>query len=253
MAKILIPGGGSGGIDPDELTATAGDVLAGKTAGVNGLDDPVTGTLSLTGNAISAHVLSGYTFYNTNPKTRQTGTMPEKAGTAWQSPRSIVYNGAELSLFTNNGHYADSNYLYANNAQLASSLGIEAWKVRKGVTIAGVAGACLQWCSYDVTSGANADGGFTLTNGASTGHGAFVVNNIGFTPIAATWFATNDWHINGCAHVGLAAHSYNGQGLSETYFVNSNNSGVNLTQAQCRLPLPDYSRTYIWHIYGYYI
>lgn len=55
MAKISIPGGGVGGLDPDELTAVAADVRKGKIAGVNGSDDPVTGTLDIP----AANILAG--------------------------------------------------------------------------------------------------------------------------------------------------------------------------------------------------
>lgn len=63
------------GIDPSVLTATAGDVVAGAIAGVKDNYNPVTGTLTLTGNAQSNHVLSGETYYTTNPKVKLTGTM----------------------------------------------------------------------------------------------------------------------------------------------------------------------------------
>lgn len=67
--------GGGGGLDTDNLTATTADVLKGKTAGVKGNDEPVTGTLELTGNAADSTVLSGKTYYNTDVKTKRTGTM----------------------------------------------------------------------------------------------------------------------------------------------------------------------------------
>ena len=54
MAKISIPGGGAGGLDPDELTAVEADVRKGKIAGVNGSDDPVTGTLDIPAASILA-------------------------------------------------------------------------------------------------------------------------------------------------------------------------------------------------------
>lgn len=48
MGMIIAPtGGGAGGVDPDELTATANDVLKGKIAGVKGSDEPVTGTMEV--------------------------------------------------------------------------------------------------------------------------------------------------------------------------------------------------------------
>ena len=45
MGQCIIIGGGSGGIDPDELTVQPGEVLAGKLAGVQGQDEPVAGTM----------------------------------------------------------------------------------------------------------------------------------------------------------------------------------------------------------------
>lgn len=71
-----MPGGG-GGIDLDVVTALAGDVLKGKViVGSNG--DPVTGTLALTGDAAAGNVLAGKTFYDTDAKTKRTGTMPNQ-------------------------------------------------------------------------------------------------------------------------------------------------------------------------------
>ena len=57
-----------------EGTATVSDILSPKTAWVDG--QKLTGTLELTGNAYPEHVVSGKTFYNTNAKSKQTGTMP---------------------------------------------------------------------------------------------------------------------------------------------------------------------------------
>lgn len=78
MGKYLILKAGGGGIDPDDLTANVDDVVKGKIAGVAGQDDPVTGTLELTGTAAAGEVLSGKTYYTTNPKTKQTGTMANR-------------------------------------------------------------------------------------------------------------------------------------------------------------------------------
>lgn len=76
MAHIPINFGGGSGSGSDDCTAAAGDVIKGKTAIVNGSDDdPVNGTLELTGNAQAPHVLAGETFYTTNPKSKLTGTM----------------------------------------------------------------------------------------------------------------------------------------------------------------------------------
>lgn len=45
MGKCLLTKNGNNGIDPDTLTATPSDVLAGKIAGVSGSDEPTTGTM----------------------------------------------------------------------------------------------------------------------------------------------------------------------------------------------------------------
>lgn len=69
-------GGGGGGGSSDDCTATANDVLKGKTAVYNGSDDePQEGTLELTGDAADGYVYSGKTYYNTDARTKRTGTM----------------------------------------------------------------------------------------------------------------------------------------------------------------------------------
>lgn len=57
-----------------EGSAVAGDVLAGKTFS-NDNDTAISGTLALSGNATIAQVLASSTFYNTDAKTKLTGTM----------------------------------------------------------------------------------------------------------------------------------------------------------------------------------
>lgn len=84
---IWLPGGG--GTDLDVVTASAGDVLAGKViVGPDG--EPLTGTLSLSGNASDGQVLSGQTYYNTDAKTKRTGTMPNKEAVN----QSLAINGS---------------------------------------------------------------------------------------------------------------------------------------------------------------
>ena len=56
-----------------EGTAEAADIIKDKTAWVNG--DKLTGLLSLDGTATSDKVISGYTFYSTNPKQKITGSL----------------------------------------------------------------------------------------------------------------------------------------------------------------------------------
>lgn len=74
MGKIWMPGGG-GGADLDVITVTdSSDVLAGKVI-VDRDGNPLTGTLELTGDASDSQVLAGKTYYNTNAKSKRTGSM----------------------------------------------------------------------------------------------------------------------------------------------------------------------------------
>ena len=62
------------GLDAEtQGTAADDDILAGKTAWVNGIK--VTGTLALSGNASPDDVPAGYTFYNTDAKQIRVGTL----------------------------------------------------------------------------------------------------------------------------------------------------------------------------------
>lgn len=75
MAKGLVQGGG-GSIGSDDLTARAGDVLAGATYMGSDTDDDIgTGTLAINGNAATDDVVAGKTFYNTDVKGKRTGTL----------------------------------------------------------------------------------------------------------------------------------------------------------------------------------
>lgn len=92
MGKIWMPGGG-GGIDLDVITAAAGDVLKGKVI-VDKDGNPLTGTLELTGNAGPGDVLAGKGFYNTDPKSKRTGTMVDRKN--WSS--SDLAAGASVTI-----------------------------------------------------------------------------------------------------------------------------------------------------------
>lgn len=116
-----------GGIDPDVLTASAGDVLKGKTAGVNGSDEPATGTLELTGNSGAGDVLTGKTFYTTNPKTKQTGTMANR-GTVNQALNA----GGSYTIPA--GYHNGSGRVTANSLSSQTSGTATAAYIRSGYT-----------------------------------------------------------------------------------------------------------------------
>lgn len=85
--------------DQTRATAEVGDILEGKTAWVNG--SKITGDLVLTGTATANDVLPGKTFYNTNAKSLVTGNMPViepphvtlSAGSEYQIPTG--FHGTE--------------------------------------------------------------------------------------------------------------------------------------------------------------
>lgn len=117
--------------------ATEGDVLKGKTIGTDaGLK---TGTLELTGNVTAGDVLSGKTFYNTNAKTKQTGTMPNRAGQGFdQQTWKKGVGGASpeyIQVFPKQAGYYDTNsFLQIMSPALQPAL------IKKGANIFDVIG-----------------------------------------------------------------------------------------------------------------
>ncbi|MBE5987992.1 MAG: hypothetical protein E7250_09710 [Paenibacillaceae bacterium] len=76
MGKVIIAGGGGSGAGSDECTATRAELLKGYTAVTGDSDDEaVEGILEFTGDAADSQVLTGKTYYNTNPKNKRTGSM----------------------------------------------------------------------------------------------------------------------------------------------------------------------------------
>lgn len=81
MSQILFSGGDGNGVYSEDCTATANDILKGKTALFNGSDDEVVeGTLELTGTAVDNQVLAGKTYYSTDAHTKRTGTIQSQPG-----------------------------------------------------------------------------------------------------------------------------------------------------------------------------
>jgi hypothetical protein len=79
MGKVIIAGGGGSGSGSDECTATREEILKGYSAITkDSSDEAVEGMLELTGDAVDSQVLAGKGYYNTNPKVKRTGTMPNQ-------------------------------------------------------------------------------------------------------------------------------------------------------------------------------
>lgn len=121
MGKLWIPGGGSGaGSGSDECTASKSEVLKGYSAVTSDSDDePVQGTLELTADASDGQVLTGKTYYNTDPKKKRTGSM------ANQGAVSVKLNAGEgytiPSGFHNGGGKVETNGLASQTPGNATS------------------------------------------------------------------------------------------------------------------------------------
>lgn len=147
MGKVYTkPGGGSS--DLSFVTAAAGDIVSGKV-GANADGEPVNGSLSLSGNAATSDVASGKTFYTTNPKSKQTGTLVDRgqyqmAG-GWGSGGSgsdayFAMNAIPEGIYRSNGaNWAPE--IRMKQTDLRKAIGYtDASKVWNGVTIAGLKG-----------------------------------------------------------------------------------------------------------------
>lgn len=87
-ANFILQGEGASG------DAVASDLLLGKKATTDA--GKITGTLTLTGDAAVGNVLSGKTFYNTDAKTKLTGTGAFKkyaSGTGTASSNTLTITG----------------------------------------------------------------------------------------------------------------------------------------------------------------
>ncbi|GAB6086499.1 hypothetical protein [Alkaliphilus crotonatoxidans] len=118
-------------------TATSAEVMEGYTLGTKkGL---VTGELALTGDAAAANVLSGKTFYTTNPKSKLIGTMAN---------RGAVTN----TITTQGGQYIiPQGYHNGSGKVMASFPNLIPGNVRQGVNIGGVVGTLQE--GYKMATG----------------------------------------------------------------------------------------------------
>ena len=117
--QLLGEGGEYGNVTPD-------DVIKGVTFGTE--EGLKTGTLELTGNATASQVLTGRTFYTTNPKSKQTGTMPNRGAVT----NTITTQGGSYTIPA--GYHNGSGKVTANFANLVPE------NIKQGVNIGGVVG-----------------------------------------------------------------------------------------------------------------
>lgn len=238
MGRILISGGG--GVDLDVITAAADDILSGKVI-VDQNGDPLTGVLTLSGNAGAGDVLTGKTFYNTNAKSKITGTMQTMSGgtyTPKSSQQTISCNGKKMTsdvIIKGDGNLTANNILY-------------------GKSIFGVSGNVRKY-AYKGAATVNSSSSklsFKESGGSTYSLYYCQVNNIGFTPILAVFF--------GSGYMTIASNdgSVNVEGPSGAtgagYYSKSANSNMSFTSSKILVPTayPSASNPHWYMIAGYY-
>ena len=226
---ICLPGGG--GADLDVVTADAGDVLAGKViVGPDG--EPLTGTLALSGNASDGQVLSGQTYYNTDAKTKRTGTMPNR-GAVNQSlaingsytipagyhngsgkvTQDIPTKGAQTyTPGTTNQTIAANQYLTGPQT-IKGDPNLKAENIKKGVSIMGITGSyegAIPEKYYIWTGGAWGIQGPSMTltwadtSGGKIPYSAYAAGGSGPSINRYYNYRDNNYTAGGCAKINTA-------------------------------------------------
>lgn len=119
---------GAGELDLGVISAGSGDVLASKVI-VDKDGNPITGTLTLTGNASDGQVLAGSTYYSTDPKTKRTGTMLSMGA-------QTINPTASQQTVSSSGKYMTGNVVVNGVSNLTSE------NIKKDAVVGGVTGAC---------------------------------------------------------------------------------------------------------------
>lgn len=118
-----------GGINTSEATnpITAGDVLSPKVGFVN--NQKIIGTLALTGTATATQVLNGASFYNTDAKVKEAGTMVNNGSVGTQN---LTTEGQEYTIAQ--GYHNGLGKVKAVITGLIASV------IKAGVTVGGIVG-----------------------------------------------------------------------------------------------------------------
>jgi len=141
-----------------EGDAVAGDVIKDKTFS-NDEDTGITGTLELTGNAAVGDVLATKTFYNTDPKTKRTGTMPNRGTVS----TDISAKATEVTIAQ--GYHSGSGKVKISATEQAK---IITGNIKAGITVLGVAGksSVVDTADADAVAGDILDGKTGYVNGS---------------------------------------------------------------------------------------
>lgn len=147
MARFYPTGAMGGKAGSDECTGTVAELMKGYTAILRGSgDEPAEGQLELTGNAQAAHVLNGETFYTSDPKKKQSGTMQNRGGYwGWGNSKGNDGGNQRMWIRLPGGYYNENAEVYLSWADIRNMAGITPEKVKKNEWILGIQGNFEGW------------------------------------------------------------------------------------------------------------
>lgn len=180
MAQAIILSGGNGGDGSDDCNVTANYVVKGKTyIGADTDDEVSSGTLELTGDATSTDVLSGRTFYSTNPHSKVTGTIPTLDGIVFgDSGSTSSFDNSPIVLAASNDHVGAFDYslhgYFDNDAVRVHIPNLIPGNIKAGVKIGGKNG----YIPGNFTNDANATASHILSGYTGYAKGTKVTGNI---------------------------------------------------------------------------
>lgn len=255
MGKIWMPGNGQES-NLDVITVNdPGDVMIGKVI-VNKDGDPLIGTLALNGNASDNHVLTGRTYYNTDPKTKQAGSMQNwgavnealKINGKYKIPEGY-HNG--LGEITQDIKTMAGQTIIPKATQ--QIINCEGKYMTGNITINGV--RTYANITQTVTSSTNMRVFYGLNNGDVNVSAYYVtINNLGFTPLYVSlvgeYKSGTPLHVGmDCWGIAYCLRNYDKYGNNLFYLKTENVSSSTII-----LPAGDYSggRSFVIQAFGYY-
>lgn len=214
MGKVWMPGGG-GGIDLDAVTAGKPDVLAGKVI-VDKDGEPLTGTLALSGDASNDQVLAGRSYYSTDPKNKQTGSMPNYSSTP-TAIDAIRINNNRFEVAVAKGFHgyswAGGGYEYMSYDQVANAIGLTPNKLKKGEWVCGRTGTFEGYVPTPTDLYLRGTNGHLWSLGPSSSRISFESGQITFTNTITSDLIYINRDLSGYSYVNLEFWSMLNRGI----------------------------------------